>query len=527
MKNTEERKSLIHGRNRKWFACLLMGCLFILPGTGLSAAPPSISSDEVIQAVDKVSPEIEKVANQLWEISEVSLLEVKSSDYLKEELKKSGFKMISEGTAGVPTAFIAEYGSGKPVLGIMLEYDALPELGNEAVPHKEPRKDGVTSGHGCGHNLIGSGALGAAMAIKDLMEEKKIHGTVRVFGGAAEETEGAKVYMARDGLFEDVDALLHWHPLNYAAVFNIRTAAQSQMYIEFTGKTSHAGFTPWLGRSALDGVELFLSGINLMREHVRPTARIHYIIKKGGVAPNIVPQEASVVLTYRDETRANVEEGVSWIKDIAKGAAIATQTKALAVDYYGMYDLLPNTPMAERVHKHLETVGLPEYTPEEIEFAKELQKSAGIEPTGMSKEIMPIPDEPTTGGSTDVGDVSWQTPTMGVLMPGVPENISMHSWMATSSHGTSIGVKAAVGAAKVLALTGIDLLVDHDFLAAAKEDFAKRTEGFKYKSPIDKLIKEPIGLPNDMRSHGTTLDLKHSFIKQAEDDDFYQKKFSE
>ena len=287
MKNTEERKSLIHGWNRKWFACLLMGCLFILPGTGLSAAPQSISSDEVIQAVDKVSPEIEKVANQLWEISEVSLLEVKSSDYLKEELKKSGFKMISEGTAGVPTAFIAEYGSGKPVLGIMLEYDALPELGNEAVPHKEPRKDGLTVGHGCGHNLIGAGALGAATAIKDLMEEKKIHGTVRVFGGAAEETEGAKVYMARDGLFEDVDALLHWHPLNYAAVFNIRTAAQSQMYIEFTGTTSHAGFTPWLGRSALDGVELFLSGINLMREHVRPTARIHYIIKKGGVAPKV------------------------------------------------------------------------------------------------------------------------------------------------------------------------------------------------------------------------------------------------
>ena len=168
-----------------------------------------------------------------------------------------------------------------------------------------------------------------------------------------------------------------------------------------------------------------------------------------------------------------------------------------------------------------------DFTPEEIKLAKELQKSAGIKPTGMSKEIMPIPDEPTTGGSTDVGDVSWQTPTMGVLMPAEPEGIGVHTWMATASHGTSIGVKSAVGAAKVLALAGMDILGDRAFLEAIQKDFAKRTEGFKYKSPIDKLIKEPIGLPNDMRSHGTTLDLKQSFIKQAEDDDFYQKKYSE
>jgi aminobenzoyl-glutamate utilization protein B len=319
--------------------------------------------------------------------------------------------------------------------------------------------------------------------------------------------------------------MLHWHPLNAAAVMNIRTAAQSQMYIEFIGSTAHAGFNPWDGRSALDAVEIFLVSVNMMREHVRPTARIHYIIKNGGVAPNVVPEKASVMLTYRDESRAFVEEGVAWLKEMAKGAALATQTKALAVDYYGMYDLLPNTPLAKRMQDHLEMVGLPQYTEEEIAFAKDLQKAAGVEPTGMTDKIRPLPNEPTVGGSTDVGDISWQTPTMGVLMPAEPEGIGVHTWMATASHGTSIGVKSAVGAAKVLALAGIDILVDRAFLDQVKKDFKKRTAGFEYKSPIDAKIKEPVGLPDEMRSHGSVLDLKESFHKQAEDDQFYRKKY--
>ena len=498
----------------------LVMCIFILPAFGAetgTVVPP----EDVLNTVEKVSPKIEEVAMRLWKLSELSLLEVESSTYLKDELNKAGFKMTSEGTSGVPTAFIAEFGSGKPVLGIMLEYDALPELGNEAVPHKESRKDGVTAGHGCGHNLIGAGALGAALAIQDLMKDKEIAGTLRVYGGAAEETEGAKVYMARDGLFGDVDAMLHWHPLNVASVMNVRTSAQSQMYIEFTGKTAHAGFNPWAGRSALDAVEVFLNGVNLMREHVRPTARIHYIIKNGGVAPNVVPEKASVILTYRDESRSFVEDGVAWLKEIANGAAMATQTKALAVDYYGMYDLLPNTPMAKRMQDHLERVGLPQYTDDEIAFAKSLQEAAGVEPSGMTSQIQPLSGEPAVGGSTDVGDVSWLTPTMGVLMPAEPEGIGVHTWMATASHGTSIGVKSAVSAAKVLALAGIDILLDSPFLEEVKKDFEKRTAGFEYKSPINPSIKEPVGLPDEMRSHGSVLDLKESFYKQADEDEYF------
>ena len=477
-------------------------------------------NQDVLGAVEKAQPVIEEVAQKLWDISEVSLLELKSSDYLKGVLKENGFKITSEGTAGAPTAFIAEYGTGKPILGIMLEYDALPGLGNEAVPEKQARKDGITAGHGCGHNLIGAGALGAALALKDYMSSKGIAGTLRVYGGAAEETEGAKIYMAREGLFDDLGAMLHTHPLDVASVMSIRTAAQSQMYIEFTGKTAHAGQSPWLGRSALDGVELFLHGVNDMREHVHPTARIHYIIVNGGLAPNIVPEKASVKLTFREENRAAVEAGVVWIKDIAQGAALMTQTKALAVDYYGMYDLLSNTPLAERMQKYYEAVGVPAFTAEEQAFAKELQKVSGVAQTGMTDKVEPMPNEPTTGGSTDVGDVSWLTPTMGILIPAEPQGISVHTWMATASHGTGIGTKAAITASKVLALTGADLLTDPAFRQQVKADFAKRTQGFTYKSPLPEIIKEPVGLPDNMRKHGTIGDLKAAVIKQSEGDDF-------
>jgi len=476
------------------------------------------SAENVLSAVERVSPTIEQVGLKVWELSELSLLEVESSAYLKEVLKKNGFSITSEGTANVPTAFVAEFGSGKPVLGIMLEYDALPGLGNEAVPHKEARKDGVTSGHGCGHNLIGAGALGAAVAIKDLMQEKGIAGTLRVYGAAAEETEGAKVYMARAGLFKDVDAMLHWHPLDLALVANLRTAATSHMYIEFNGKTAHAGNYPWKGRSALDAVEIFLHSVNMMRQRVEPTARIHYIIKDGGLAPNVVPDHASVMLSYRDADRARVDKSVAWIKDMAEGAALATQTKALAVDYFGMHDLLPNTPLAERMQQHLELVGIPQYTPEELAFATDLQKSAGLEPKGMTQQVRPIPNEPKLGGFTDVGEVSYLVPTMGIAMTTAPLGVPLHTWMATSSHGTSIGIKGAVAAAKVLALTGMDILTDPELRQEMKADFDKRTEGFVYKAPIAEIIKEPVGLPDEIRHFGTILQLKESYLKGAGDD---------
>lgn len=473
--------------------------------------------EPVISAVDKIASTVEEVGLTLWKMSEPSFLELKSSAYLKDMLKSNGFTITSEGSGGVPTAFIAEFGSGKPTLGIMLEYDALPGLGNEAVPYKQPREDGTTAGHGCGHNLIGAGALGAALALKNLMVEKKTPGTLRVYGAASEETEGAKVYMAREGLYSDLDTCLHWHPFDRNAVVNLRTNAMQQMYIEFSGKTAHAGASPWLGRSALDAVELFLHAVNNMREHIRPTARVHYVIRDGGVAPNIVPDKGSVLLFFREETRKYVEDGVEWIKQMAEGAALMTQTKALAVPFYGLYDLLPNLPLAERTQSHFEAVGSPQYTPEEIEFAKSLQKAVGVEPKGLAPGVLPLPNSPTMGGSTDVGDVSWLTPTMGVTVAAMPLGISSHTWMATASHGTSIGTKAAVIAAKVLALTGADIMLDEDFRKQVQADFAKSTAGFTYKSPLPEFLKEPVGLPNDMRRYESVAEIKASFINSIED----------
>ena len=511
-------KSTYRKARRFCTAFLFVAIIFLPPVIDVSA-DVSAQDKEVLEAVDKVAPTVEEIAKKLWDLSEVSLLEAKSSVYLKDLLKDNGFTITSEGTAGVPTAFIAEYGTGEPKIGIMLEYDALPGLGNEPVPQKQPRKDGVTAGHGCGHNLVGAGAMGAALAIRDLMENKGIPGTLLVYGAAAEESEGAKVFMAREGLFDNLNAVLHWHPMEFARVAKVRMAAASHMYIEFKGRTAHAGMAPWRGRSALDAAEIFLHSVNMMREHVEPTARIHYIIKDGGQAVNVVPDHASVMLTYRDLDREKVNTGIAWIKDMAKGAGLATQTEALAVDYFGLHDLLPNTPLADRMQKHLETVGLPTYTKEEQAFASQLQEAVGLKPTGMTAKIEPIPNKtPTRGGFTDVGDVSYITPTMGVAIPAIPPGIGLHTWMGTASHGTSIGFKAAVTASKVLALTGMDILTDAEFLKQTKADFDKRTEGFTYKSPIPDMIKEPSGLPDDLRSHGTRLELKETFIKDHSHD---------
>lgn len=485
------------------------------------AETPTIQPNEVFAAVDKLQPVIENVALTVWEKSELSLVELESSAFLMDVLQKNGFKITSKGTAQVPTAFIAEYGVGKPIIGIMTEYDALPELGTQPTPTRTPREDGVTSGHGCGHNLIAAGGVGSAIALKNMMEQHKVPGTIRVYGAAAEEAEGAKVYMARAGVFNDIDAILHWHPNSAAGLWYSRTAAVSMLYVEFNGKAAHAGLEPWKGRSALDAVEQFCHGVNLMREHVKPTARLQYIITNGGNSPNVVPDFASIKMFCRDIDRAHVDESIAWLKDIAKGAALATQTEYLAVNYFGMHDLLPNTTMATRMQQYLEAAGVPEYTASEIAFAKEIQKSAGVESTGMTQSVIPLPAQvPTMGGSTDVGDASWITPTMGTFMPTMPENVGVHTWMATSCHGMSIGVKGATQAAKVLAATGWDLMTDKKFLAEVQAEFKEQTKDFTYKSPIPDIIKEPVLLPEELKKHESVIELKEFFLKSQNDEGF-------
>src|SRR5215469_10016520 len=456
----------------------------------------ALSFEVIDQAVEKARPTMERLAHELWQLAELSLQEVQSARLIMDILREEGFTITSKGTAGVPTAFIAEWGTGRPILGVLVEYDALPGLGNEAVPHQEPRKDHVTSGHGCGHNLLGSAAIGASIALKNLMAEHHLPGTLRVFGCAAEETEGAKVYMAREGLFNDLDAVLHWHPDSDAAVTNIRTAATNNLRIEFFGKAAHAGGAPWLGRSALHAAELCAHGINLMREHVEPTSRIHYVFEKGGEAPNVVPDYARIRLYVRDIDRAHVKASTAWIKQVAEGAALATQTRVLALVYSGLYDLLPNRPLAERMQSHLERIGVPGYTGEEQAFARGLQSNFGVEPQGMATTTSPLPvDEPVEGFSTDVGDVSWCTPTMGCGMPTVPLEVGLHTWAATACHGTTIGLKGAIHAARVLAATGVDILTDADLRQAARADFERRTNGKPYTSPLGPEMERPLEIP--------------------------------
>lgn len=452
-------------------------------------------------------PIIERISTEVWEYAEIGLHEVKSAQVHIRELKDAGFTIVSTGTAGVPTAFLAEWSQGKggPKIGFLPEYDALPDLGNEAVPRKEPRKDGVTSGHGCGHNLIGAADTGAAIAVKQAMQELGIPGTVRVYGCAAEETQGAKIYMARDGLFDDLDAALHWHPSPYAAVMNQKLTANSSMKIEWFGRTAHAGNEPWLGRSALDAMELAAHAINMMREHLEPTSRTHYIFEVSGTAPNVVPDYARMWLKLRDKDRPRLEATIEWVRQIAEGTALATQTKAKMNVYYGLHNVLPNAPLAERMQQRLEQVGVPAWTKEDQAFALACEKEFGVPEAkrkGLMTSVMPLHPEIELGGSSDVGDVSWITPTMGVSLPMMPM-VSMHTWVTTACAGADIGRKAAVAAAHVLALTALDVLTDEALRKAAWADLEKRRGDYKFVSALPPEQKHPIGIPEWLNNDGS------------------------
>jgi len=265
---------------------------------------------------------------------------------------------------------------------------------------------------------------------------------------------------------------------------NMRLAAANAIRIAFHGKTAHAGMEPWSGRSALDGLELTAHGLNLMREHVEPTARIHYIYEHGGEAANVVPDYARMLLLVRDIDRAHVLATTEWVHQIAEGAALATQTTAEVDVFFGMHDLLSNTPLAERMQEHLTHIGVPSWTDDEQAFARECQANMDLPEHGLASDVVPLQPEVAIGGSSDVADVSWNSPTMGVVMPTAPLGVSMHTWPVTACGGTSIGLKGAVAAAQVLALTALDVLTDDDLRTAARADFERRTDGFEYLSPI-------------------------------------------
>lgn len=438
-----------------------------------------------LDEAEALSPEIRKMAMSLWQYSETALREVESADLLADILEAEGFT-VERGVAGMPTAFVASYGSGEPVIGILAEYDALPGVGNAAVPRKEARKDGVTSGQGCGHNLFGAASVGAALALKRAMAAQGTGGTVKLFGSPAEETVVGKVYMAKAGLFDDADAVLEWHPGLENAVRNQPGRAMNNFEVEFFGQAAHSSADPWNGRSALDAVELMNYGVNLMREHVMPTTRIHYVIPNAGEAPNVVPEYAKVWYYVRDVDRESVQKWYDWILRIAEGAAMGTRTEHKVFLVTGVHEYNLNRPLQEALQANMERVGAPDFTEEEQAFAKQLQAYLDIEEKGYDTEITPLADEPepASGGSTDVAEVSYITPTAGFNVTTAAADIPWHSWATSACHGTDAGVKGAVVAAKILALTGMDLFTDAQLLDNAKAYFQEQTGGTSYQSPL-------------------------------------------
>ena len=463
--------------------------LFISCAQVISFAQGKLTSDLesvkrlVITSIDGRHDRYTKIAFDIWNYAEVGYKEKQSSALLQRELKENGFE-VEAGVAGIPTAFVASFGSGNPVIGILAEFDALPGLSQDAVPERKaiPGKD---SGHGCGHHLFGTASIAAGIELKKLIAAKKLKGTIRVFGTPAEEGGSGKVYMVRAGLFDDVDAVIHWHPGDRNEVTMSSALANKSAKFRFHGTSAHASAAPEKGRSALDAVESMNYMVNLMREHVSQQTRIHYVITDGGKAPNVIPDFAEVYYYVRHPRREEARATFDRIVNAAKGAALGTET---TMDYEiigGTHDVLINKTLAKVMHKNLEIVGGVKYDSEEVEFARKIQTTfqKNEQPLSSAERIMPLQSEVNVWpASTDVGDVSYVVPTVGLYAATWVPGTAAHSWQAVACGGTSMGIKGMMVAAKTMALTGIDLLSDPLLITTAKDEQIKNVGTYKYEA---------------------------------------------
>lgn len=462
----------------------------------LAAQTKKISQNKnnILGSVQKHEKELIKLSDEIWAYAETALRENNSSKVLADYAEAQGFK-VTRGVAKLPTAFTAEFGSGKPVIGIMGEYDALPGISQKAIPVKEALTPGA-GGHGCGHNLFGAGSLGAAIAIKELIQQGKLKGTIRFYGTPAEESVGGKIYMAREGLFNDVDVCLDWHPDTDISANMQSSQAMVDFVVEFKGKAAHAAADPWNGRSALDGLELFTTGVNMLREHVKPSVRMHYVIKSGGDVPNVVPEYSKVWMWVRDSKREGVDEVFSRVKEIAKGAGMMAGVESSVKIQAGDYELLVNKKGAEALQKNIQIIGPIIYTEEETSFAKKIQEVSGVKQTGLNGTISSLKEtkENPEGGSTDVGDVSWLVPEITLLVTTAPQKAPWHSWAVVACGGMSIGHKGMLFASKALALTMVDLFENETLRKEIRTEFEQRRNNHVYKSYVP---EGPPPIPTD------------------------------
>jgi aminobenzoyl-glutamate utilization protein B len=447
----------------------------------LRAQSPSVARAAALASVERQGTELVAMSDQIWGFAELALRETRSAALLADYAERQGFT-VERGVAGMPTAFVATYGSERPVIGIIGEYDALPGISQTASTTRQPAVEGA-AGQGCGHNLFGPASLGAAVAVKDLLAAGRLRGTVKYYGTPAEEKIGGKIYMIREGFFRDADVVLAWHPGDETKAEHEGFQANVQFVVEFRGRTAHAAADPWNGRSAADAAELYTHGINMLREHVKPTVRMHYTVERAGDVPNVVPDYARVLTWVRDSKRAGVDTVFARVQDVAKGAALMAGVEHTLTVQTGFTDMNILENGSRLLHENLTRIGPPTYTAEEEAFARALQQATGKDAVGMKAAVLPLKpiaaDPP--GGSSDVGDVSWVAPTLHFTLATAPKDVPWHAWPVVAASGMSIGHKGMMYAARTLAATAVDLLEDASVREAIRAEWAEKTKGVTYK----------------------------------------------
>lgn len=457
---------------------LSLALLFFLQS---SPAPASQTKDRLLELVKKQRRDLQENAIDIWKLCELGFQERQSAAILQKRLQLAGFNVQAD-VAGMPTAFVASYRNGDgPVIGILAEFDALGGLSQDSVCVRQTVED-RPNGHGCGHNLIGSGAVAAAVALRQWMEESGVKGEIRLYGCPAEEGGAGKVYMVREGLFDGVDAVMHWHPTDYNGYYTSPHMATISAKFRFHGISAHAAASPEQGRSALDGVMVMATAVEFLREHMPDKTRIHYIISNGGGASNVVPDFAELDLTVR-HADPNVARAV-WqrVMDASRGAAIATGTTSECEISAGCYPLLINRTLIEVAEQNFNALTLPEWDDQQMAFARGIAST--LERPGELNPTIILPPYPAkeVNASTDVGDISWVVPTVGVFTMGWVPGTAAHSWQAVAASGSSIGVQSAQVASEIIASTVCDLLLNPRIIETAKEEMRHdRGADFKYE----------------------------------------------
>ncbi|TRX60810.1 amidohydrolase [Fulvivirga sp. M361] len=464
---------------------LLPLSLFIIASVSAYAQKkPKISANKkaVLASIRSQEDQMVKMSDEIWALAETAFEEKGSAKVLMDYSELKGMK-VEKGVAEIPTAFVASFGSGKPVIGILGEFDALPGISQKAQPTKEALKAGA-AGHGCGHNLFGVGSLAAAIAIKEQIQAGKLKGTVKFYGTPAEEKFFGKLFMAREGLFSDLDVCLDWHPSAKTEANVQSSLALVDFIVEFSGQAAHASADPWNGRSAVDALELYTTGINYLREHIKPTVRIHYHIQHGGDVVNVVPDYSKIWVRVRDTKREGMTEVWKRVEKMAEGAAIMANVDYKISLVSGLHEVLVNRTGGVALQKNLEYLGDLTYTEEEIAFAHAIQEATSKPKDGIDGKIRPLETtkEHPGGGSTDVGDVSWLVPEIRLGVTTAPINTPWHSWAVVACGGMSIGHKGMIYAAKALAMTMVDLYDDPSLVNEVKAEFLEKKGDYLYKA---------------------------------------------